>query len=168
MKLCLPSIEFKDAFIVMMLDYQRNGEHRYQIESIEMNNVFEKYVAGIKERAQGLNLKPGFVQESTFWLMENNTIYGASRLRHSLTERLFMEGGHIGYDIPPSHRRQGYGTLLLKLSLREAKAIGLERVLLTCDNDNIGSRKTILNNGGILENEIEYEGRWKCRYWINL
>jgi predicted acetyltransferase len=168
MRLCLPSIEFKDAFIAMMLDYQRNGEHGYQIESIEMNDVFERYITRIREKAQGFNLKPGFVQESTFWLMEYNTIYGASRLRHSLTEKLFMEGGHIGYDIPPSYRRQGYGTLLLKLTLEEAKNIGLERVLLTCDSDNIGSRKTILKNGGILENEIEYEDRLKCRYWITI
>ncbi|MCK6583954.1 MAG: GNAT family N-acetyltransferase [Anaerolineales bacterium] len=164
----MPSTKFKDAFIAMMLDYQRNGEGKYQIENIEVNDAFEKYIARIQERARGLNLKPGFVQENTFWLMENSTIYGASRLRHSLTEKLLMEGGHIGYDVPPSCRRLGYGTLLLKLTLEEAKTIGLERVLLTCDSDNIGSRKTILKNGGILENEIEYEGRLKCRYWITI
>jgi predicted acetyltransferase len=91
-------------------------------------------------------------------------------LRHELNERLLQMGGHIGYEIRPSRRRQGYGKLILKYGLEQAKAFGLERVLLTCDEDNLGSRKIIESNGGRLEKIIEVEG-WPeqvCRYWIYL
>ena len=169
MKLYLPSVEYRDAFLTMMFDYQRNGEHKYQVEHIEEPGVFENYVSGIQDYAGGFNLKPGRVQQSTFWLMENNIIYGVSKLRHTLTDALYLEFGHIGYDVPPAHRRKGYGTFLLKLTLAEAASIGLERVMVTCDNDNVGSQKIILKNGGVFENEIniEHNGKTVCRYWID-
>jgi predicted acetyltransferase len=168
MELYSPSIEYRKAFLDMVLDYRRNGEDRYQIENIEEPDVFERYVNTKLESSRGINLKPGRVPDSTFWMMENNVIYGASRLRHFLNEYLLIEAGHIGYDVPPSHRKKGYGTYLLKLTLEKARSIGLERALVTCDNDNIGSQKIILNNGGILENEIEYGGNIVCRYWIDI
>ena len=79
-------------------------------------------------------------------------------------------GGHIGYEIRPSRRKQEYGKLILKYGLEQAKAFALERVLLTCDEDNLGSRKIIESQGGKLEYIIEVE-RWPvpvCRYWISL
>jgi predicted acetyltransferase len=152
----------------MVLDYQRNGEERYQIENIENPSVFESYIGMQLDNSRGINLKPGRVPSSTFWMMDDNVIYGVSRLRHFLNDYLLIEAGHIGYDVPPSHRRKGYGTYLLKLTLEKANLIGLEKVLVCCDNDNIGSQRIILNNGGILENEIEYGGNIVCRYWIDI
>ena len=140
MNLYSPAIEYRKAFLDMMLDYRRSGEDRYQIENVEEPGVFESYVAMKLENARGINLKPGRVPNSTFWMMENNIIYGVSRLRHVLNDYLLLEAGHIGYDVPPSHRRKGYGTYLLRLTLEEAKSLGLERVLVTSDKDNIGSQ----------------------------
>ena len=93
-----------------------------------------------------------------------------ARLRHEVNEHLLQMGGHIGYDIRPSRRRQGYGKLILKYGLDRAKILGLERVLLTCDEDNLGSRRIIESHAGMLENIIEVE-QWSakvCRYWIHL
>ena len=82
---------------------------------------------------------------------------------------MLLEGGHIGDGIRPSERRKGYATLMIKLALEECKKRGINRVLMTCDKDNIGSAKSIMNNGGVLENEIIGEdGKTIQRYWINI
>jgi predicted acetyltransferase len=85
-----------------------------------------------------------------------------------LNEVLEKEGGHIGYDIRPSMRRKGYGTEILKLSLPIAKQIGLNRVMLTCDDNNIASWKIMEKNGAVIDEKYDYKGRYKRRYWIDI
>ena len=81
----------------------------------------------------------------------------------------YLTGGHIGDGIRPSERGKGYGTELVRLALIECKKLGIHRVLMTCDKDNIASAKTILRNGGVLENEVvNEEGEIEQRYWIEL
>ena len=111
------------------------------------------------------------VPSSTFFLLdvERNRLLGAANIRHYLNERLLFDGGHIGDGIRPSERRKGYATKLIGLALLECKKLGLDRVLITCDKDNIGSAKSIINNGGVLENEVvDSEGKTIQRYWIDL
>ena len=112
----------------------------------------------------------GFVPDSTFFLLdeERNRLLGAVNIRHSLNEHLLKVGGHIGDGIRPSERRKGYATEIIRLGLKECKKLGITKVLMVCDKDNIGSRKSIINNGGVLENEIEIDGEIEQRYWINL
>lgn len=131
---------------------------------------FDTYFSEIESRAAGSDLSPGRVPESQFWLVSESRILGRSKLRHHLNAALEKEGGHIGYDIRPSERRKGLGTLILKLTLEKARTIGLERVLVTCDADNAGSAKVIENNGGILVSEgvSEKTERPILRYWIRL
>lgn len=95
---------------------------------------------------------------------------GHANIRHALNDSLRLKNGNIGYHIAPTHRRKGYGTKILALALIEAKKIGLNKVLITCDENNLGSTKIIEKNGGVLANIIEIEGdafRTK-RYWIEL
>ena len=92
------------------------------------------------------------------------TLMGFLALRLSLNDKLFVEGGHIGYSIRPSQRRKGLAKLQLELGLAEARKQGLERVLITCDEDNKASRRTILSAGGVYENTIDRSQR----YWIEL
>ena len=68
----------------------------------------------------------------------------------------------------PSERRKGYATQMLGLALEECRKIGIKKVLMVCDKDNIGSAKSIIRNGGILENEVIENGKIKQRYWIDL
>lgn len=91
-------------------------------------------------------------------------------MRLKLNQYLTSIGGHIGYSINPTERKKGYGKQMLKQALIEAKKQGLEKVLLTCDSDNQGSRKIIESNRGILEETIFNEERAKTinRYWIYL
>ena len=114
--------------------------------------------------------KNGYVPDSTFFALdvERNIFVGAINIRHYLSEKLLLDGGHIGDGVRPSERRKGYATEIIRLGLEECKKIGITKVLIVCDKDNIGSRKSILNNGGVLENEIDVDGTIAQRYWINL
>ena len=114
--------------------------------------------------------KNGYVPDSTFFALdvERNIFVGAINIRHYLNEKLLLDGGHIGDGVRPSERRKGYATEIIRLGLEECKKIGITKVLIVCDKDNIGSRKSILNNGGVLENEIDVDGTIAQRYWINL
>ena len=66
-------------------------------------------------------------------------------IRHELNEFLLKIGGHIGYGVVPEKRRKGYATSMLQKSLSYAKNIPLDKVLITCDEDNFGSIKVIEN-----------------------
>ena len=112
----------------------------------------------------------GFVPDSTFFLLdeERNRLLGAVNIRHYLNEHLLNYGGHIGDGIRPSERRKGYATKMIALALEECKKLGINRVLLCCNSDNIGSKKSIINNGGVLENIVVEDGKPLERYWIDI
>ena len=114
--------------------------------------------------------KDGHVPDSTFFLLDKdrNRLIGAVNIRHYLNEALLATGGHIGDGVRPSERRKGYATEMIRLALLECRKLGIERVLITCDKDNVGSKKSIIHNGGVLENEvIDEKGRVIQRYWID-
>jgi predicted acetyltransferase len=112
----------------------------------------------------------GRVPDSTFFCLDidRNIFVGAVNIRHYLNESLLFDGGHIGDGIRPSERRKGYATAMIELALVECRKLGIKKVLMVCDKDNIGSKKSIINNGGVLENEIISDGVIQQRYWINI
>lgn len=112
----------------------------------------------------------GLVPDSTFFCLdtERNIFVGAVNIRHYLSEGLLLNGGHIGDGVRPSERRKGIATKMIGLALEECRKLGINRVLMVCDKQNIGSAKSIMNNGGILENEIIVDGTTEQRYWIDL
>lgn len=98
-----------------------------------------------------------------------NKIVGIIELRHHInTPVLSLWGGHIGYTVRPSERQKGFATKMLNLVLKKAKEININKLLLVCDTDNIGSEKTILKNGGIFEKTIIIDGCEMKRYWIEI
>ena len=116
------------------------------------------------------NAGDGLVPDSTFFCLdeERDMIVGAVNIRHYLNEGLLRSGGHIGDGVRPSERRKGIATKMIAMALEECKKLGIEKVLMVCDRDDFGSAKSIRNNGGVLENEIEVDGVLKQRYWIDL
>lgn len=99
----------------------------------------------------------------------DNKIVGTIQIRHRLNEKLLFDCGHIGDGVRPSERRKGYATEMIKLALEECKKLGIYEVLMTCDSDNIGSEKSIINNGGVLENiVIDENGKKIKRFWIKI
>jgi predicted acetyltransferase len=162
-----PTPVLKEDFLSMILDYRSKSEFFVYHDLAMMD--FGLYLKEVKQAEHGENLRPGYVSQTTFWLvLDNQTIVGESRLRHTLSPTLEIEGGHIGYAIRPSQRLKGYGTQILKFTVLEAARLGLSKVLLTCDADNIGSQKIIRANGGIFDGEnISANSRkWVQRYWV--
>ena len=91
-------------------------------------------------------------------------------IRHELTNDFLKNyAGHIGYGVRPTERRKGYVTQMLNQALKYCKdKLKLDKVMISCDKKNEGSRKTILNAGGILEKEYTKDGEEVQIYWINL
>jgi predicted acetyltransferase len=134
---------------------------------------FDDYLKRLEDHRAGINLPERFVP-STFLVADvggdgwvGREIVGRMSIRHRLNEFLLHEAGHIGYGVLPAHRRRGYATEILRQSLIIARSMGIDRVLVTCDDDNIGSMKTIEACGGQLENVVTAEsGVTRRRYWI--
>jgi len=130
---------------------------------------FRRYLEVLAEQERGENLPANHVPSTFLFAFAGTSIVGRVAIRHSLNPDLERVGGHIGYVVVPEHRRRGYATEILRQSLRIARQkLGLTRVLVTCDDDNVGSIKTIENNGGVLENIVSGPGGDSPmrRYWI--
>ncbi len=168
-RLVLPSVEFRESYLEAAGEFPLDEDTLlYEREHAERD--FDDYVRLVRSWAMGAELPHGWVASSNFWLVEEREYIGSINIRHELTDWLRRFGGHIGYAIRPKRRRMGYGTLMCKLALEEARAIGLDRVLITCDADNPGSRRIIEANGGVFENEVPQPDRSvpKQRFWIDL
>ena len=109
---------------------------------------------------------PGFVTAHTFFALDKDKIVGIINARHELNDYLLNFGGHIGYSVRKSVRRKGYGKKMLNYASEFLFSLGLEKILITCDKNNIASKCTIESCGGILENEVIEESRTTLRYWI--
>lgn len=161
-----PTEELAAELLSMAREYQSAGDDRYESALEDLPAYFRSLLI----YAEGINLPPGLVRSSTFWLVSGRRLIGRSSLRHQLTAELEHEGGHIGYDIRPSERGRGYGTLILKLTLGRATDIGLRRVFITCDTDNAASAKVIEKNGGRLQGQVvsKRSGKMISQYWVEL
>lgn len=169
MKLRLVKLEpgFRRQLTDMMEEWYATGESivPYAIRRLDYRD-FDNYMENLEVK----DTSGGLVPDSTFFCLdeERDIFVGAVNIRHYLNERLLLDGGHIGDGVRPSERRKGIATQMIGLALDECKKLGIDRVLMVCDRDNIASAKSIRNNGGVLENEILVEGTWEQRYWIDL
>ncbi len=128
---------------------------------------FEYYLKHLENK----KAKDEKVPNSVFFLLDvdRNILLGAVDIRHYLNDYLLQYAGHIGDGIRPSERRKGYATEMIRLSLIECKKLGINNVLMVCDKSNVASRKTIIKNGGILENEfLDADGEVQQRFLIKL
>ena len=142
----------------------------YFLHYYEEGMSLARYLEVLDERERAVNLPPGHVPSTFLFVFKEQRIIGRVSIRHRLNELLLQVGGHIGYVIVPEFRRRGYATASLRLALDFARdRLGHDRVLVTCDADNVGSIKTIEKNGGVLENVVSGPdlGMPKRRYWID-
>jgi predicted acetyltransferase len=175
-ELVAPSLRHARSYVAALREgFRRGAQNRVserRISQIEAD--FATYIAAITDQSGSIRLPTGEIVPkvpfSVFWLVEGDAFLGEANVRHDLNAYLIKEGGHVGYGIRPSRQRQGYGKLILALALEECRRLGLERVLLTCLQDNVASARIIEANGGELENVIDDPaGRGPLRrYWISL
>ena len=177
--LIVPSGKYRDSFLQAYQEFDSDcgfvamrelEKPEWSLDRLQADfDSYTEYIYTMKDRA---TQRPDLVPETRLWLIENNEIIGVISIRHELNDYLRAYGGNIGYAIRPSRQKQGYGTTMLRLALDDVKQLGIDRILITCDSDNIGSRKAIEANGGLLENEIELKSADKIvlmrRYWIDV
>ncbi|WLD94355.1 GNAT family N-acetyltransferase [Alkalihalobacillus sp. AL-G] len=169
-KLIKPTIELREEYLKFYQEWVDSGESIVPWTVKEDPSDFEKLVQFLIDSEKAVNSPEGWVPHSNYWLVdEKRNILGAVNIRHGLTKKLLTIGGHIGYGVRPSERRKGYATKILEQALKKTAELGIEKVLVTCNKDNVASERTILKNGGILEDEfIEDDGTIVRRYWIEL
>lgn len=171
--LAVPDVRLRDSFLDMVRDFHADGSGLGDMRALVVEDLEGDFGAYVKERRAAErreDLQPGMVPQSEFWLLDEERVLGRVKVRHELNEKLRAFGGHIGYEVRPSERRKGRGTLALRLALDFARELGLREVLLTCDEDNAGSRGVIEANGGHLEGVVKLDWYDKpiCHYWIRL
>lgn len=169
-KLVEPAESYREEFIAYCEEFKAANE---PIVHGQLPQAIEDFPGLVKlwaDNGRGVNLPEGYVPCSVYWLVRGGRILGCVRFRHRLNEDLTCEGGNIGYEVRPCERRKGYATRMLELVLDKVRTMGLTKVLITCDKDNIGSAKVIQNCGGVLENEVvsKRSGKVVQRYWIDL
>ena len=123
---------------------------------------FAEWVETLDRHHRGEDVRPDRVPASFLLAEVAGEVVGRTSIRFRLNDWLRLEGGHVGYGVLPGHRRRGYATEILRQSLVVARAHGVDRVLVTCDDDNAGSAAVIEANGGVLE---DVRGD-KKRYWV--
>lgn len=138
-------------------------------DEVETPEGFETWTARLRAAADpSIGPPAGWVHSTYRWIVTDQTYQGTIDLRHDLNDFLLEGGGHIGYSVRPTARRQGLATWALGQTLQRASTLGLDRVLLTCDPDNDASVATIERNGGQLEDTRQTSIGPKRRYWITL
>jgi predicted acetyltransferase len=131
---------------------------------------FPALVTRLRNHSMGIDLPDGWVRHTTFWMIEEGEIVGVSSLRHHMTERLKLIGGHIGFGVRPSAQGRGVAKELLKQTLNQAKHLGMSEVIVICLKENVASSRVIKANGGRVESEYpvpEYAGLLQ-RYVISI
>ena len=170
MKLVRPTQRYREQIMAYRTTFLNIGEQPYGASSLRRFDDFNKWLLKVIYQENVHNLREDTVPSSQFLSIVNGRLIGLINIRHRLTPDLLMNGGHIGYSIHPVERRKGYAIEQLRLGLIEAKNIGLEKVLVTCDKSNIASSKVIKKVGGILENEVISSDNNEIvqRYWIEI
>ena len=148
----------------------QDGTGLHADDDVESAEGFAAWVERLRQQSDpSVPLPEGRVPADYWWIVEDDTYLGAITLRYALNDFLLEQGGHIGYGVRPTARRRGLAGWALGVVLQTAKDAGLARVLITCDDDNVASARTIESHGGALEDVRTVDGdRRVRRYWVDL
>jgi len=173
MELVLPNLQYKESFLEAVEKHKQSGEHDGFLDTRDYDwfkHNFDTFLAEQEQFRNGVNLPDDKVPSTQWWVVEGDTWLGRFSLRHRLNETLETYGGHLGYYLIPEARRKGVGSWAMSEVLHKARTLGLQKLLVTCDPDNIGSQKLIQKFGGVHLDTIDSElnGGPLMRWWIEL
>jgi predicted acetyltransferase len=155
-QLISPTTRLRASFLAMVTEFHADRDYPvpWFVADVDPRALvdpiaFDAYVVRVLgERDKAAVWAGGFVPMTTLWWVEGEQLLGRLAIRHRLTPALEKAGGHIGYDVRPSARRQGHATAILAAALPIASSLGIAEALLTCDDTNTASRRVIEANGG--------------------
>jgi predicted acetyltransferase len=176
--LALPTAAVKASFLDAMAEFRAEGRGSADDESMvgreirdfsptwDTEDGFAAYVAALRAEADPDSPRPpDRVPCTTFWWCEGDAYLGRIAVRHYLNERLRRIGGHIGYDVRPTARRQGHATAMLAAVLPYAAGLGIEQAMVCCSADNTASRRVIESAGGVLQDDAG-DADDVLRFWV--
>ena len=170
-RLTFPTIEYKQQLLDYREQFANEEDGIHGSSGLAFAESIEQWLVEIDNARDIATVREGWVPaEQYIALNEENQIVGMLNFRKILNEFLLQSAGHIGYSVAPSERRKGYATKMLELALLEAPKFGLSKILITCNDDNLGSIGVIENNGGVLEDvRIDpHDNELTRRYWITI
>lgn len=169
-KLILPTPEYKTQIMDYKREFIENEEGMHGTSGLRSAKSYEEWYKSVFVNLKEETVEKGLVPAATYIAIstDDDRLVGMINVRYRLNDSLLNFGGHIGYSVRKSERNKGYATEMLSLALKEYIEFGVDRILITCDKDNIASAKTIINNGGVLENEVQEGDEVVQRYWIEL
>lgn len=171
LKLVLPNATHKEILMDYKEEFIRNKDSMDGTAGLSIYKTFEEWYEAFNDNLKEETVREGLVPATTYLALdESEKLIGMIDIRHRLNSNLLNFGGHIGYSVRKSERRKGFATKMLKLALEKCTELNINEILITCDKNNIASSKTIIANGGILENEIfdPNDNTMTQRYWIKL
>ena len=172
-ELISPTTRLHDSWLASRDEWGRgvhqDGASLHADDDVDTDEGFAAWVSRLRRAADtSIPAGEGGVHATCWWIVEDDNYLGAISLCHALNDFLLRAGGNIGYGIRPSARRRGLATWALRSVLPAARALGLQKVLVTCDNANLASARVIERADGVLEDVRDTElGRIR-RYWITL
>lgn len=171
LELVFPTKEYKKEVEEYLQEFFENGENEIAGDGgLDRIKNFDNWLEKIQNDLHIDTIDKNRIPATLYLTIRKSDrrIVGNLQIRHLLNEKLLNYGGHIGDSIRPSERRKGYATEQIRLALEKCKELGIDNVLMDCDKANIGSVKSIQNNGGVLENETYLEDELVQSYWISL
>lgn len=172
MKLIEPTMEYEKEIQAYRQEFLTYGGSMDGCGSLRRYDNIGDWIEQV-EKFKRIETTPAHWVPTTQYIYvreSDNKVVGVIQIRHFFNDYLEKYAGHIGYSVCPSERRKGYATEMLKLVLPACKELGINKVLVCCLNDNEGSRRTIIKNGGVYESMVHEaeRDRFLERYWINL
>ena len=164
-----PRPEDKTNVMNYKQEFIRNNDQLHGTAMLDDYEVYEEWYADVLKNSSEETVAENWVPCTTLLAYsEENTLIGMINIRHRLNDYLLEFGGHIGYSVRPTARRQGVATQMLTQALEICRQLGIKKRLVTCDKTNIASAATIIKCGGILENEVFEGDALIQRYWIEI
>ena len=168
-----PTMDDKKDVLDAKEEFVKSGQKMAGVGGLDKLETYEQWLEKIEADKSKETCGEGRVPATMFLSrrIEDDKLIGFIQIRHELNEFLVQHGGHIGDSVRPSEQGKGYGTEQISLALDFCRQLGIEKGLITCNKTNVASAKTIIKNGGMLENEVPHPSEEDVitqRYWIEL